>query len=121
MGQLIEWHDVSPAPRHFVDIMYMVVMDLHPFSLGPELHSIAVTALCLHLLDNALEHIPIVVIFIELVLGVLLTQMMMRSLISPGPQLYDQGWVLEENRMGSSMVCGSANGISELLGGPGSA
>lgn len=71
-GQLfLEGHALSPSPGLLIGIIHVALQDIHPFHLGPALHSVPVVALHLHLLDNALKHIPVLVPSAELVTGLL--------------------------------------------------
>lgn len=77
--------------------MHVVILDLHPLSLGLALHPVPVVAPYLHLVGNVLENILVAVSFVDSVLGLLITQ--------DGNKLCDWNWV-EEDVMSSSMVCG---------------
>lgn len=66
---LIKWYTVPLALELFIGVMHALVLDCHPLSLGLALHPVP----HLHLLGNVVEHIPAMVPFEELVLGLLFT------------------------------------------------
>lgn len=62
--------------------MQALVLGLNPFNLGLALHPVPIVGPHLYLLSNALEHIPSVVLFVELVMGLSSPQMTVRSIKS---------------------------------------
>lgn len=64
---------MPPSPGLFIGVMHTPVFDVHSFHLCLTLHTLFLVAPCLHLLGKPLEHIPVVVPFVGLVLGLLLT------------------------------------------------
>lgn len=93
-----------------------LLLHLYPFSHSVALLPLPFVAQQLHLLDNELKDIPILVPFLELVLD-LLTCRWQQIPSSPCSPSSVTGWVVEEDGMESSMVHNVAHGVSASMGG----